>query len=65
MMLSKSKNISIKDTLNSEFPFRQVQINTLANLFLNVSTNFFDNTHLKIQEQIQMGRKTIFNPRSF
>ncbi|XP_060854544.1 origin recognition complex subunit 5 isoform X1 [Rhopalosiphum padi] len=33
-MSSKSKHISIKDTLNSEFPFRQVQINMLSNLFL-------------------------------
>ncbi|KAL5240036.1 hypothetical protein ACI65C_007446 [Semiaphis heraclei] len=35
MMLSKLNNASIKDTLSSEFPFRQVQINTLTNLFLN------------------------------
>lgn len=34
-MLSKSKIASIRDTLNSEFPFRQVQINTLSNFFLN------------------------------
>lgn len=36
-MLSKSKKISIRDTLNSEFPFRKIQIDTLCNLFIEVS----------------------------
>jgi len=36
-MLSKSNKTAIRDSLNSDFPFRDIQINMLCNLFLTVS----------------------------
>lgn len=39
-MLSKSKKISIREKLNSEFPFRNLQVDTLCNLLIEVSIIF-------------------------